>query len=119
MGHVVMASQIAAGPIEEDEEEVDEEVDMGEGSSTADLVPKQVPASWAAMPVVPGFWAAGPIYQVARKSLTADLRAQGKVPAIQAELLPQPRQTKSWRASSRQSWWQRRLAREEMQLPLR
>ena len=28
--------------MEEDEEEVDEEIDVGDGSFTADLVPKQV-----------------------------------------------------------------------------
>ena len=40
------------------------------------------------MSVAPGFWAAGPSDQVARRGLAASSRAWGKVSAIQVELLP-------------------------------
>ena len=40
----VVAIQAMVGPIEEDEEEVDKEVDIGEAFSTVELVPKQAPA---------------------------------------------------------------------------
>ena len=38
----------------------DKEVDVGEDSSTEDLVPQHVLALQATVPVVPGFWASGP-----------------------------------------------------------
>ena len=46
-------------PIEEDEKEVDEEVDVGEVPPTGDLLPKQVAAPRATLPVPPGFWVVG------------------------------------------------------------
>ena len=39
-GYAVVASKATAEPIEEDEEKKNEEVDMGEGSSTEDFTPK-------------------------------------------------------------------------------
>ena len=77
-----------AEPVEKDEEEEGKEPDVGEGSSIADLVPKQVQALWEIMPVVPRFWAQGLSDQVARRRLAAISRAWGKAPNIQAELLP-------------------------------
>ena len=45
VSYTVVASAAIVEPVEEDKkEERDEVVDMGEGSSTQDLVPKQVPA---------------------------------------------------------------------------
>ena len=41
----MIASEAVAELIKEDEEEEDEEADVGEGSSTEDLVPKQAPAT--------------------------------------------------------------------------
>ena len=40
---MVLASEAASEPMEEDEAEEDKEVDMGKGSSAEDLGPKQVP----------------------------------------------------------------------------
>ena len=45
-----------AETMEENKEETDEEVDIGEGSSTGELALKQVLVLWATMPTVPGFW---------------------------------------------------------------
>ena len=70
-------------PIEEDEEEEDEEADMGEGSSTEDLAPRQVLAPWAIMPAAPGFWVVSPSDQVARRGQAASLRS--RVKAVQME----------------------------------
>ena len=76
MDSIVVVSEATAEPMEEDEkEEEDKVVDVGEGSSTEDLVPKQVPAPWATMPAVPGFWAAGPSDKVARRGPATSLRA--------------------------------------------
>ena len=45
-----------AEPMKEDkEEEEDEVMGMGEGSSTEDLVHSQAPAPWATMPMAPRF----------------------------------------------------------------
>ena len=93
---MVVASQAIVKPVEEDKEEVDKDSDVGEGSSTEEITHKQVPSRWETMPAAPRFWAAGPNDQVAKKGLAASSRAQGKVPAIQAELLPLPRQRKSF-----------------------
>ena len=81
------ASQAMMEPMEEDEEEVDKELGMGEGSSTADLVPKQVLAPGATMPAVPRFCIADLSDQMASRGLAASSRAQGKVPTIQADLM--------------------------------
>ena len=87
---------------EDEEEEQDKVADMGEGSFTEDLAPKQALALWAIMPIVPRFYSAGPNDQEARKWQVTSLRARGKVPGIQVESLPLdsdstwPRQTKSW-----------------------
>ena len=67
-------------------EEADEEMDVGKGSPTADLVPKEVLAPWATMLPAPRFWAAGPSDQVPRRGLVASLRARVKAPTIQAKL---------------------------------
>ena len=84
----VETSQAMVEPIEEDKEEVDGEEDMGEGTSTADLAPKQAPALWETMHEVPKFWAEGPSIQVARIGPAASSKARGRVLAIQVELLP-------------------------------
>ena len=55
-----VASAATVQPIEEDKEEEDEEVEMGEGSPTKYLAPKQVPAPQATVPVKLEFWAASP-----------------------------------------------------------
>ena len=41
--------------MEEDEEEADEEVDVGEALITGDLAPEQAPAPWTTLPATPGF----------------------------------------------------------------
>ena len=51
------------------EEKEDEEENVGEGSSTEDLVPKWVLVLWAIIPVELGFWAAGPSDYVAWRGL--------------------------------------------------
>ena len=47
-------------PIEEGEEEVDKEADVGEAPPTGDSAPEQVPAPWVTLPVAPGSWVGGP-----------------------------------------------------------
>ena len=60
MDHMAAVRKAIAEPMKQGKEEADEEVDMGKGSSTEDLVPKQVLVPWETMPAAPGFWAAGP-----------------------------------------------------------
>ena len=93
---MVVTSKAVVEPIEEDEE-----VDMGEGSSTENLAPKQVAATWPTMPMVPGFWAISPSGEVTRRGLAARLRARGKcLPYMQTQCC-WSRQTKTWHASSK------------------
>ena len=63
-------------------------MDMGKGSFTADLAPKEAPAPWVTIPTVAEFWGVGPSYQVAKKGPATSSRAQGAVPVIQAESAP-------------------------------
>ena len=53
------------GPIEEDVEEVDAEIDVGEAPPTGDSVPEQAPAMLATMLAMAGFWVGGQDDQVA------------------------------------------------------
>ena len=71
------------GPMEEDVEEADTEMDVGEAPPTGDSAPEQVPAPLATMLVMAGIWAGGPSGRVAEPVVSS--RAQGKAPAIQAE----------------------------------
>ena len=74
--------------MEEDEEEVDGEVDVGEDSSTGELVPKQALVPQATILVAPESWAAKQSDQVGRRGLATSSRAWDKMPAVQVELLP-------------------------------
>ena len=85
---MAVASKAMVEQIEKDGEEENKGADMGESSSTADLVPRQALAPWVTMPVAPRFWAVGPSVQLARRGLDGSLRAQGKVHTIQVESLP-------------------------------
>ena len=80
--HTAVESVASAELIEEDkEEEEDEEVeDIEDGSSTEDLAPKQVPVPHATVPAVLSD-------EVAGRGLATSLRAQWKVPTMQAELI--------------------------------
>ena len=69
--------------MEEDFEEVDAEMDVGEAPPTGVLAPEQAPAPPATMLAMAGIWAGGPIGQVAEPGIS--LRAQGKVPKGQVE----------------------------------
>ena len=71
--------------VEKDVEEVDKEVDVGEAAPTGDLAPEQAPAPPVTLLVAAGIWAGGPSDQVAGRRPAASLRAQGKVPAVQAK----------------------------------
>ena len=67
--------------MEEDVEEVDTEMDMGEAPPTGVSVPEQAPVLLATMVVTACIWAGGPSGQVAE--LVASSRARGKAPARQ------------------------------------
>ena len=69
--------------MEEDVEQVDAEMDMGEAPPTGVSVPEQAPALPATMLVMAGIWAGGPSSQVAKPGISS--RARGKAPARQAE----------------------------------
>ena len=71
------------GPMEEDVEEADKEMDMGEVPPIGDSAPKQALALPVTLLVMAGIWVDGPSGQVA--GLAISLRARGKVPTIQAE----------------------------------
>ena len=75
MDHMAVASKALAEPIEEDKEEENKEIDLGEGSSTEYLATKQPLAPWETMPAGPEFWAAGQSDQVARRRPATHLRA--------------------------------------------
>ena len=65
---MAVVSKAKAEPMEEDgEEEEDKEADMGEGSSTEDLVPKHALVPCITMPVATRFWEVGPNDQVSRR----------------------------------------------------
>ena len=72
--------------MEEDVEEADAEMDVGEAPPTGDLVPEQMPVPPATMLAMVGIWAGGQDDQVA--GLGVSLMAWGKVPARQAEQPP-------------------------------
>ena len=67
------------GPMEEDVEEADAEMDMGEAPPTGVSVPEQVPALLATMLAMAGIWAGGSSGQAAKLGISS--RARGKVPA--------------------------------------
>ena len=69
--------------MEEDVEEADAEMDVGEVAPTGVLAPEQVPVPPATMLAMAGIWAGGPSGQVAEPGVSS--RAQGKAPARQAE----------------------------------
>ena len=69
--------------MEEDIEEADAEMDMGEVPPTGVLAPEQAPALPATMLAMAAIWAGGPSGQVAELGVSS--RARGKVPAGQAE----------------------------------
>ena len=71
------------GPLEEDVEEADAEIDVGEATPTGVSAPEQAPALPATMLVMAGIWAGGPNGQVAEPGVS--LRARGKAPARQVE----------------------------------
>ena len=71
------------GPMEEDVEEADTEMDMGEAPPTGVLAPEQVPVLPMTILAMAGIWAGGPGGQVAELGISS--RAWGKVPARQAE----------------------------------
>ena len=69
--------------MEEDVEEADVEMDMGEAPPTRVSVPKQTPALPATMLVTAGIWAGSPSSQVAEPGISS--RFRGKAPTRQAE----------------------------------
>ena len=69
--------------MEEDVEEVDAEIDVGEAPLTGVSVPEEVPAPPATMLAMAGIWAGGPSGQAAEPGISS--RARGKAPARQAE----------------------------------
>ena len=69
--------------MEEDVEEVDAEMDVGEVPPTGVSVPEQAPAPLATMLAMAGIWAGGPSGQAAEPGISS--RARDKVPAGQAE----------------------------------
>ena len=70
-------------PMEEDVEEVDAEMDVGEVPPTGDLAPERAPALLAAMLAMAGIWVGGKDDQVAGPGVSS--RARGKAPTTQAE----------------------------------
>ena len=69
--------------MEEDVEEVDKEMDMGEVPPTRDSAPEQAPVPPATWLVVAGIWAGGQGDQEAGPAVSS--RAWGKAPTIQME----------------------------------
>ena len=70
-------------PIEEDVEEADAEMDVGEAPPTGDSVPEQALVPPVTMLVMTGIWAGGPSGRAAEPGISS--RARGKAPAGQAE----------------------------------
>ena len=64
-------------PIEEDVEEEDKEIDVGDAPPNGDLALEQAPAPLATLLAVARVWAGGPANQVASQGLGASLRALG------------------------------------------
>ena len=73
------------GRIEEDVEEANKEMDVGEAPPIGESAPEQVLAPPATFLTIAEIWASGPSGQVAGQGLTASKRARGKAPAIQVE----------------------------------
>ena len=71
------------GPMEEDVEEADMEMDIGEAPPSGVLAPEQAPAPPATMLAMAGIWVGGPSGQVTKPCISS--RAWGKVPTRQAE----------------------------------
>ena len=69
--------------MEEDVEEADAEMDMGEAPPTGVSAPEEASALPATMLVTAGIWVGGPSGQVAEPGVSS--RARGKVPARQVE----------------------------------
>ena len=69
--------------MEEDVEEADVEMDVGEAPPIGELAPEQVPALLATMLVMAGIWVGGQDDQVARPGISS--RARGKAPTTQVE----------------------------------
>ena len=69
--------------MEEDVQEAEVEMDMGEVPPNGVSVPEQAPAPPAIMLVMAGIWAGGSSGQAAKLGICS--RARGKVPARQAE----------------------------------
>ena len=80
--YAAVASQAMVEPMWEDKEEVDEEADVGEGSSTGNLEPTQALVLLATMLAAPGFWAVGPSDQVGRRGAATSLKAWVKAPTV-------------------------------------
>ena len=71
------------GPMEEDVEEAEAEIDMGEVPPTGVLVPEQALAPPVTMLAMAGIWVGCRGDQVAEPGISS--RARGKAPATQAE----------------------------------
>ena len=71
------------GPMEEDIEEADAEMDVGEVPPTGDLAPEQAPAPPVTLLAMAGIWVGGQGDQVAELGISS--RAQGKATCIQVE----------------------------------
>ena len=69
--------------MEEDVEEADAEMDVGEAPPTGVSAPEEAPAPPAMMLVTAGIWAGGPSGQAAEPGVSS--RARGKAPAGRAE----------------------------------
>ena len=69
--------------MEEDDEEADGEMDVGEAPPTGDLALEQAPALLATMLATAGIWVGGQDDQVAKPVVSS--RARGKALATQAE----------------------------------
>ena len=70
------------GPMEEDVEEADTEIDVGEAPPTGFSPRKQALALPETMLAMAGIWAGGPSGQAAELGISS--RARGKAPARQA-----------------------------------
>ena len=71
------------GPMDEDIEEADVEMDLGEVPPTGVSAPEQAPPPLTTMLAMAAIWMGSPGSQVAEPGISS--RAQGKVPAAQAE----------------------------------
>ena len=69
--------------MEEDVEEADADIDVGEAPPTEDTVPEKAPAPLVTMLAMVGIWAGGQDDQVAGPGISP--RAWGKAPTTQAE----------------------------------